>query len=419
MRVLWTAWGLHAMAKFTDAYFRSKKPDRAKPYKVRDANGLYLLVQKNGSRLWRYRYRINGRENVFALGDYAEMGLQEAREARDAARKLVKEGIHPAQQRKATRLVTSDQAANTFEMVAREWIDQNRSRWTPYYLHQVENTLEVEVFKKIGGLPIKEVKAAHLLSIVKKVAAHPAPSVAILIRQWCSAVFRYAVATLRAEHDPAAALKGAVARPKTKHKRPLSQRELPLLMSRIESAKGTLQVQTALKLLMMTFVRPGELRQAVWSEFDFEAATWRVPKERMKMREEHTVPLSAQALSLLKKLKEVAGTRALLFPNVRDPQRPMSPTTLNRSLERMGYSGIFSAHGFRATASTLLNEMGYKPDVIERQLAHQERSKSRRSYNQASYMKERSQMMQDWADFLEAQRDGGDKTVAFRVGRAA
>ena len=404
-------------ARFTDAHFRNKKPGD-KPYKVRDSNGLYLLVQPSGSRLWRYRYRINGRENVYALGDYGQMSLQEAREARDAARKLVKEGVHPSRHRKATRLIAAGHAANTFEAVAREWIDQNRARWSPGYLHQVETTLAEEVFSKIGGLPMRDVKAAHLLSIVKKVASHPAPAVAVLIRQWCSSIFRYAVATLRAEHDPAAALKGAVTKPKTEHKRPLPQGELPLLFSRIKACGGTIPVKIALKLLLLTFVRPGELRMASWNEFDLDQAIWRIPKERMKMREEHVVPLSAQAIDLLKELHSLTGHRGFLFPNVRDPQQAMSPTTLNRSLERMGYAGIFSAHGFRATASTLLNEMDYKPDVIERQLAHQERSKSRRSYNQAAYTKERKKMMQDWANFLDAQVTDPGKVVAIR-GRLA
>lgn len=205
---LWGSMGF-AMAKFTDAYFRNKRAGD-KPYKVRDANGLYLLVQKNGSRLWRYRYRINGRENVFAIGDYATTSLQEARETRDAARKLVKAGIHPAQHRKASRLAASDQAANTFEAVAREWIEQKRAGpdgkgWYPYHLHQVESILGAEVFKKIGGLPIREVNSAHLLAIIKRVAGRPAPTVALLIRQWCSAIFLYAVSTLRAELDPTSA----------------------------------------------------------------------------------------------------------------------------------------------------------------------------------------------------------------------
>lgn len=394
-------------AKPTDAFFRAKKP-LEKPYKAADSNGLYLLIQPNGSRLWRYRYRINGRENVFALGDYPKMGLQEARLARDAARKLVKEGIHPAKHRKAARLLASDHAANTFEAIAREWIEQERKDWTPYYLNQVTTVLEQDVLKKIGGLPIREVKAAHLLAILKRVEKRPAPTIAVLIRQWCSAIFRYAAATLRVDGDPAAVLKGAVKKQKTKRKQPLSAEEIPLFLSKLGASRGTLPVLIALRLLLLTFVRPGELRQAEWSEFDLTEKLWRVPAGRMKMREEHVVPLSDQAITLLTELRGITGNRLLLFPNVRDPSRPMSPTTFNRSLERMGYAKTFSAHGFRTTASTLLNEMGYHPDWIEKQLAHDERNASRRAYNRAMYLPERRNMMQAWGSYIDTLCSGGN-----------
>lgn len=391
--------------KQTDAFFRSRK-SADKPYKAPDANGLYMLIQPNGSRLWRYRYRIDGKENVFAIGGYPEMTLQEAREARDAARKLVKEGIHPAKHRKASRLHASAQAANTFEAVAREWIEQQRDDWTPYYLNQVTTVLEEDVFKSIGGLPIREVKSAHLLSILKRVEKRPAPTIAVLIRQWCSAIFRYAAATLRVDGDPAALLKGAVKKPKATHKKPLSADEIRFFQAKLDAAHGTFPVQTALRLLLLVFVRPGELRQAEWSEFDFVEKLWRIPAGRMKMREEHLVPLSDQAVGVLKSLRTATGHSHLLFPNVRGPSRPMSATTLNRSLERMGYGGVFSAHGFRTTASTLLNELGYHPDWIERQLAHEERNASRRAYNRAAYLQERRGMMQDWANYLDSLRAG-------------
>ncbi|UNK48848.1 tyrosine-type recombinase/integrase [Lysobacter sp. S4-A87] len=399
----------------TDSFFRNEKA-ADKPRKVADSNGLYLLIQKNGSRFWRYRYSINGRESVVALGDYSEMSLQAAREARDAARRLVKQGINPAQHRKAARIIASDQAANTFEAVAREWIEQHRKDWTPYYFKQVSTVLEQDVFSKIGGLPIREVKSAHLLAILKEVRDRPAPTIAILIRQWCSAVFLYAIATLRADNDIAAAVKGAVKKPKTRHKTPLSPAEIPLLMERVEAARGTVQVQTALHLLLLTFVRPGELRQAQWSEFDLDRALWAIPEARMKMREAHVVPLSTQAVALLRKLRAVSGSNPLLFPNVRDPHRAMSPTTLNRSLERMGYAKVFSAHGFRTTASTLLNEMGFHPDWIEKQLAHDERNASRRHYNRAKYVQERTKMMQAWADYLDGLRSG-DVVIPIHAGR--
>lgn len=396
-------------ARLTDTAVRNAKP-REKAYKLTDGGSLFLLVTPTGSKLWRYRYRLAGAENLFAVGEYPAMGVQQAREARDAARRLVKEGIHPAQHRRASRLVAATEAANTFEAVAREWIEQNRAHWSAYYARQVETVLAGDVFPEIGGLPIRAVTSAQVLAILKEIEKRGAPSIALLIRQWVSAIYRYAVATLRADVDPASALRGAVRKPKTQHKRPLTRKELALFLAKLKESQSGPQVSTALHLLLLTFVRPGEVRGARWKEFDLDAAEWRIPAERMKMREPHIVPLSRQAVRLLQKLREETGNRPQLFPNARDPKRDMSPTTLNRALERMGYAGQFSAHGFRATASTLLNEMGYRADVIERQLAHRERNRVRASYNQASYMAERKKMMQDWAAFLDALERGDNVT---------
>lgn len=387
-------------ARLTDAHVRNAKP-KEKPYKLTDGNGLFLLVKPNGTKSWRYRYRIGGTENLFAIGAYPQFALRQARESRDHARGLVKRGIHPAQQRKADRLVGAIAAGNTFEAVAREWIAEHRARWTPYYLNQVETMLGGDVYPHVGKLPIKEVQASQLLAILKRVAARGAPTVAILLRQWCSAVFRYAVATLRAETDPSAALKGAISRPKVQHKNALTVRELRGFVKRLNEAKGSREVRIALHLLLLTFVRPGELRTACWDEFDLDIAEWRIPAERMKMREPHIVPLSSQAVDWLRELRASSAGASLLFPNVRDAKRPMSPTTLNRFLERIGYAGKFSAHGFRATASTLLHERGYSADVIERQLAHRERNQVRASYNHATYLPERRRMMQEWARIVE------------------
>jgi len=389
--------------RLTDSHARNVKP-KARPYKLTDGNGLHLLVRPNGSRLWRYRYRIGGVENLYAIGDYPQMSLQQARDARDAARALVKQGIHPSRQRKADRLVVNEAAANTFEVIGREWIDLHRSHWSPGYLGQVEITLSRDVFPAIGGLPIRVITAAQILAIINHVAKRGAPNVAILILQWCGKIFRRAVSTLRADSDPTYALRGAVKKPKVQHKRALSATELGELLNQIKPSEGTPEVRIALQLLLLTFVRPGELRKALWSEFDLEKAEWRIPAERMKMRKPHLVPLSRQAIELLQQLRQEGVGGPYLFPNFRDRKRPMSPTTLNRKLNYLGYAGKFSAHGFRATASTLLNEKGYRPDVIERQLAHAERNKVRASYNHATYLDERREMMQDWADFLDEQR---------------
>lgn len=257
------------------------------------------------------------------------------------------------------------------------------------------------MFPYIGKLPIRSVGSAHLLEIVRRIEKR-APTVALLVRQWCGAVFRYAVATLRADGDPTVALKGTITRPKVQHNKPLSSAEIPNLLIKLEARGGNSSTKIAMRLLLLTFVRPVELRAAEWNEFDLQRAGWRIPPERMKMRERHIVPLSHQAVMLLHELKEITGANRYLFPNYRRPKSHMGPTTLNRALERMGYGKKFSSHGFRATASTILHELDYRPDVIERQLAHAERNKVRAAYHHSEYLNERRQMMQAWANYLDA-----------------
>jgi len=408
----------------TDAKIRNAKPE-AKPVKLVDGGGLYLEVRPSGAKLWRYRYRIAGKENVFAVGEYfndkrgGHVSLDEARSERDKARALVKQGIHPAHHRQAERLATHAENANTFEAVAREWIAKKKPGWTPYYLRQVERFMQADVFPKIGKLPIRSVTAAHLLEIVKLIEGRGAETVAVLVRQWASAVFRYAVATLRADSDPAAALKGAIHRPKVEHHKPMSRDQIGDFVKALDGYAGYRTTVIALRLMLLTFVRTVELRGAQWAEFDLDRAEWRIPAERMKMRELHIVPLSWQVVELLRELHTHTGGRTFLFPNYRNPKACMTATTLNRALERMGFNGKdsigFSAHGFRATASTILNETGFRSDVIERQLAHAERDKTRASYNQAEYMPERRAMMQQWADMVDSIAAGGDVTPIKRA----
>jgi len=398
----------------TDARIRATKP-AAKPVKLTDGGGLYLEVRPSGKKLWRYRYRIVDKENLFAIGEYPEISLAEARGEHDKARALVKQGLHPSHARQADRLSTQLANANTFEAVATEWITKKAGRWTPYYRRQVENFLGADVFPHVGKLPIRHVTAAHLLEIIRRIEDRGASTVALLVRQWSSAIFRYAVATLRAEGDPAAALRGAIHRPKVKHRKPLTKGQIKDFVAALEKYGGYRTTVIALRLILLTFVRTGELRKALWAEFDLDNSEWRIPAERMKMREPHIVPLSRQAVVLLKELQTYTGGRGMLFPNYRRPKDCMTPTTLNRALERMGFNGKdsigFSAHGFRATASTLLNEMGYRSDVIERQLAHAERDKVRASYNQAEYMVERKAMMQEWSDLVDLLAMGEKKEL--------
>jgi len=401
----------------TDTKIRNAKASD-KPQKLTDAGGLYLEVRITGAKLWRYRYRIAKKENVFALGEYARepegeteaakaariahgsLTLAEARTARDKCRGLVKQGIHPAHNRQAQLVGQVAENANTFEAVATAWI-ASRAKWSPYYRKQIERTLRVDAYPYIGTLPMRSIKPAHLLAIVERIEGRGAATLAILLLQWLSAIFRFAVLKLLADTDPAAALRGAIDRPKVSHKKPLSKTDIPVFMKALSSYGGYRITVIAIRLLMLTFVRPGELRQAEWKEFDLNAALWNIPASRMKMREPHTVPLSAQAIELLRELNKYSGGQDYLFPNLRTPKTCMTITTLNRALERMGYGGIFSAHGFRATASTILNELNYRSDVIERQLAHKEKNAIRNAYNRAEYLPERVAMMQAWANLID------------------
>ena len=339
------------------------------------------------------------------MGEYPTLSLSGARQLRSEARELVKKGIHPAKHRKAAQLVQQTQNATTFEAVTREWLGSKAPTWTPGYARQVQRFLEVEVFPELGTLPIRSVEPAHLLTVMRRLEQRGAATVATLIRQWCSAIFRYAVATLRADTDPAAFLKGAVTRPKTKHHRPLNEEQIAEFTAALSTYKGHPTTRIALRLMLLTFVRTKELREATWSEIDLDRADWRIPANRMKMGQAHIVPLSSQAVTSLRELQTYTGDQGFLFPNNRRSNACMTATTLNRALERMGFNGKgtigFSAHGFRATASTILNEQGHRPDIIERQLAHTERNKVRASYNQAEYLNERRTMMQDWADYID------------------
>jgi integrase len=405
------------MANLTDTTIRNAKPAE-KPRKLADGHGLYLEVRPSGAKLWRYRYRIAGKENVFALGEYPALGLADARSERDKARALVKRGIHPAHNRRTARLAQQAQNANSFEAIALEWIGKKASSWKPAYLRKIERRMAADVFPSIGNLPIRNVTAAHLLEILQRVEGRGAATVAFLLRQWSSAIFRYAVMTLRADADPAAALKGAIHRPRIEHHTPLSREQIAAFVKALDVYGGYRTTFIALRLMLLTFVRTVELRAARWEEIDFDRVEWRIPAERMKMHEPHIVPLSLQAVELLQELYGYTGGRGFLFPNYRTPKTCMSAGALNAALRRIGLNGPdtigFSAHGFRATASTILNEMGYRPDVIERQLAHAERNKVRAAYNQGEYLEERRTMMQDWANLIDATVNGRSKVTPIK-----
>lgn len=402
----------------SDIKIRNIKPTD-KPQKLTDSGGLYLEVKPTGSKLWRYRFRIEGKENTLSLGAYPLVSLAEAREARDKAKKLVSKGISPTLQKRAEKAARAASRKNTFKVVALEYYKQKKPRWADGSARLFLGTLELNVFPYIGALPARDVKPAHILDILKRIEKRGAPNQALFTRQVCSAIFRYAVVTLRAETDPAAPLIGAIHKPKTRHHKPLTKNELPLFFDGLKSYGGQFTTKIMLELLALLFVRPSELRRSQWSEFDLENALWVIPAERMKMRELHKVPLSKQAIKLLLELQKITGKKeGVLFPNRTNPNKPTDESVLNEALKKMGL-GVggfgFSSHGFRATASTMLNELGFRADLIERQLAHKEPNASRQAYNRAEYMPERIAMMQTWADLLDTFKEGSTNIIPLRV----
>lgn len=385
----------------TNAEVKNAKPDTA-PYKIADQHGLFLLVNPNGSKLWRFKYRIAGKEGLFSIGPYPEISLAEARDQHSKARALVKSGIHPIHHQKLEQLEKLKNAQNTFRSIADEWYEAKKKTWSESYAAQVQKVLRTDVFPSIGTLPIKQVTSAHILQILKDVEKRGAESIAVLIKQWCSQIFCYAIAHLKADYDVAAPLRGAVTKPKVVHHAPIPASDLPIFIEKLKKYGGHRSTVIAIELLLLLFVRTVELRKAEWSEFDLDNAIWRIPPERMKMKQEHIVPLPSQALAFLRELGKISTSDKYLFPNQRTSDTPITATTINRALENMGYGGIYSGHSFRSTASTILYELGYRSEVIERQLAHAERNKVKAAYNQAQYIQERSLMMQAYADRIDS-----------------
>ena len=391
----------------TDTTIRNTKP-KDKPFKLTEGGGLYLLVNPNGSRWWRLRYRIEGKEKLISLGVYPEVSLKEAREKRDESRKMIRDGIDPSQAKKAQK--ASDSGADSFETIAREWFAKFSPTWTPSHGERIIRRLERDIFPWIGKRPIAEVKAPELLTVLRRIEERGAVDTAHRASQNCGQVFRYAVATGRAERDPTGDLRGAIPPTKQTHHASITDpREIGALLRAIDAYEGGLIVRCALRLAPLVFVRPGELRKAQWSEINWDKSEWVIPAERMKMREKHIVPLSRQSLEILRELQPLTGDGKYLFPSPRTSDRPMSDNAILSALRRMGYTGDqMTGHGFRSMASTLLNEQGWHRDAIERQLAHAERDSIRAAYNYAEHMPERRRMMQSWADYLGELRKGGE-----------
>jgi integrase len=389
----------------TDTRIRNAKP-AVKSYKLSDGGGMYLFVTREGARYWRMDYRVDGKRRTLALGVYPAVTLATARTRREEARAMLAEGADPSSAKKATKLAAKLASENTFEAVAREWIGRQRSRLAPRYCALVLARLEADIFPQIGSRPIADIGAPELLEALRKVEKRGVTETARRLRQTCGQVFRYAIATGRAKDDPAPALRGALGSPgRRRGHRAMTLNEVPNFLTALEGYDGDPRTRLALRLMVLTFARTTELRAARWSEFeklDEDEPLWRIPADRMKMKREHIVPLSPQAVTVLRELRKLPGSGAspFLFPS---PSREgyMSNNTMLYALYRMGYHSRATVHGFRAMASTALNEMGFRPDVIERQLAHQEQNAVRAAYNRAEYLSERRTMMNRWADQLD------------------
>lgn len=380
----------------------SAKP-REKPYRLFDGRGLYLEVSPSGGRWWRFKYRFNGKEKRLSLGVYPDVSLKEAREHLDDVRRKLKDGIDPAEERKS-RGATSEAPppGDTFESVAREWFGKHSPAWAPGHGDKIIRRLELNIFPWLGAKPIADIKPLELLGVVQRIEQRGANETAHRALQNCGRVFRYAVATGRAERDISRDLLGALAPVVERHHASIVEpKAVGALLRAIDGYAGSLVVRCALRLAPLVFVRPGELRMAEWDEFNLEEGEWRIPASRMKMRAPHFVPLSSQAVEILRELHPLTGDKRFVFPGERTHDRPMSNNTVNAALRRLGYSNEqMTGHGFRSMASTLLNEQGWHPDAIERQLAHQELNEIRAAYNYAKHLPERRKMMQAWADYL-------------------
>ncbi|MBK0415896.1 tyrosine-type recombinase/integrase [Chromobacterium haemolyticum] len=392
----------------TDAAIKNAKPrEDGKHLKLTDGQGLSLWIMPTGAKYWRLKYRINGKEKLLALGVYPEVSLKEARLKRDDARKQIADGEDPASIRKMDKVIKLAAASNTFEAIALEWHQRESHEWSVAHSERVLSAMKSHIFPYIGDRPISEIRPLELLEVLRKVESAGNIDTTKRLRQRCSAVFRLAILTGRCDNDPAAPLTDALKSQQSTPRKALMREDIPGFLEALEKYDGNLQTKLMMKLMLLTFTRVGEMAMARWEEIDFDKALWTIPPEHRKLPEKskktappHLVPLSKQALDVLRQLYAISGGREHIFPNRNSPRRPMSPETLRRALHRMGFRGKADVHGFRSTASTILNEEGFNPDAIERQLSHIETNKVRATYNRAQYMEERRKMMQWWANKL-------------------
>ena len=388
--------------KLTDTFLRGLKAT-GRVQKYADGGGLYVQVSPVGGRLWRMGYRYGGKQKTLSFGAYPAISLKTARKFREEAKELLAVCIDPGEHKKARKAALWAEAANGFEVVAREWFEPRKYTWSASHAENILGRLEKYIFPIIGAKPVNKITAPELLEALRRIEAGGTIDAAHRTLQNCSQVFRYAVATGRAERDPAVDLKGALSPAKATNLATITiPKEVGGLLRDIDAYAGNCIVRASLRIAPYVFVRPGELRRAEWGEIFLKDAEWRIPADKMKMRIQHIVPLAQQVVTILEDLRQYTGHARYLFPSMRAESAPISDMTMLAGLRRMGYEkGVMTVHGFRSMASTLLNERGYNRDWIERQLAHGERNSVRAAYNYAEYLPERRRMMQEWADFLD------------------
>lgn len=385
--------------KLNNIQVKNAKP-REKMYRMSDGNSLLLEIHPNGSKYWRVPYSHNGKRRQISLGTFPIVSLAEAREMRTEQLKLVLKGIDPVEVRRQQKIENEMNHVNTLEGIAREWHEHQKHAWKERHAIRIMERLELNIFPQIGSRPIKSITPYEILAVLRKIEERGSYDMAHRVMQFCSSIYRYAVATGRAERDITIDLRGALKPAKTENLARLSESQLPGFLQKLElydtEYNGGVITKLGFKLLFLTFVRSSELREATWSEIDFDKSEWRIPAERMKMKEQHIIPLSTQSIAIFKQLKEITDTMYgdYILPSRQTPRKTMSENTFLKVIEVLGYKGAATAHGCRGTASTILNENGWRSDVIERQLAHCERNQIRAAYNHAQYLPERREMMQ-------------------------
>ncbi|EDV2779028.1 tyrosine-type recombinase/integrase [Salmonella enterica subsp. enterica serovar Newport] len=377
-----------------------------KPYKLADGGGLYLLVNPNGAKYWRLKYRVAGKEKLLALGVYPDVTLADARAKRDEAKRGIAGGIDPNEAKREEKATREAQINNTFQELATEWHSSKLKKWSAGYASDIMEAFNKDVFPYIGKKPIAEINPLELLNVLRRMEGRGATEKAKKVRQRCGEVFRYAIVTGRADYNPAPDLTSAMQGHESNHYPFLNAPELPAFFEALSRYSGSELVVLAARLLIITGLRTGELRGAYWQEIDEQAAVWEIPVERMKMRRPHIVPLSQQALSIIARIREITGRYPLMFPGRNDPRKTMSEASINQVFKRIGYAGKVTGHGFRHTMSTILHEQGYNTAWIETQLAHVDKNSIRGTYNHAQYLDGRREMLQWYSDYIDSLEHG-------------